>query len=210
MHMRTMTRRLTAIFTVLLAVLFVTAGCKDDEEKGKSGDHADLDGMNYVTLHMADDLGDIVIELEPDEAPLTVANFRKLVHEGFYDNLTFHRIEPAFVIQGGDPRGDGTGGSKDRIKGEFTSNGVENHLKHARGVVSMARSQDPNSATSQFFIVLSDHKVSHLDGEYAAFGRVVAGMDVVDKIVDNYMVDGTIPVIEEATLAETNPAGGGK
>ncbi len=124
----------------------------------------------------------IKIELEPTVAPITVANFEKLVKEGFYDGLTFHRIIPGFMIQGGDPKGNGTGGSKENIKGEFSSNGVNNPLKHTRGVISMARAMDPNSASSQFFIMHAD--APHLDGQYAAFGKVVEGMDVVDQIAN--------------------------
>ena len=124
----------------------------------------------------------IKIELDPSVAPITVANFEKLVKEGFYDGLTFHRIIPGFMIQGGDPKGNGTGGSKENIKGEFASNGVNNPLKHTRGVISMARAMDPNSASSQFFIMHAD--APHLDGQYAAFGKVVEGMDVVDQIAN--------------------------
>ncbi|MBR2685828.1 MAG: peptidylprolyl isomerase [Erysipelotrichaceae bacterium] len=122
----------------------------------------------------------IEIELYPEVAPITVANFEKLVKEGFYDGLIFHRVIPGFMIQGGDPTGTGRGGSSERIKGEFASNGVKNTLKHTRGVISMARSMDPNSASSQFFIMHMD--APHLDGDYAAFGKVVNGMDVVDEI----------------------------
>jgi len=122
----------------------------------------------------------IEIELYPEVAPITVANFEKLVKEGFYDGLIFHRVIPGFMIQGGDPTGTGRGGSSERIKGEFASNGVKNTLKHTRGVISMARSMDPNSASSQFFIMHMD--APHLDGDYAAFGKVVSGMDVVDEI----------------------------
>lgn len=122
----------------------------------------------------------IEIELYPEVAPITVANFEKLVKEGFYDGLIFHRVIPGFMIQGGDPTGTGRGGSSERIKGEFASNGVKNTLKHTRGVISMARSNDPNSASSQFFIMHMD--APHLDGDYAAFGKVVSGMDVVDEI----------------------------
>ena len=123
---------------------------------------------------------EIKIELYPDKAPLTVANFEKLVKEGFYDGLIFHRVIAGFMIQGGDPLGNGMGGSKDNIKGEFRANGVENDLKHTRGVISMARSQNPNSASSQFFIMHED--APHLDGQYAAFGKVVEGIEVVDEI----------------------------
>ena len=122
----------------------------------------------------------IKLELYPDVAPITAANFEKLVKEGFYDGLIFHRVIEGFMIQGGDPEGTGMGGAKERIKGEFAANGVKNDLKHTRGVISMARSQNPDSASSQFFIMHKD--APHLDGQYAAFGRVVEGMEVVDEI----------------------------
>ena len=128
------------------------------------------------------DYGTIYLTLDGEQAPITVKNFVKLAKEGFYDGLTFHRVIDGFMIQGGDPDGDGTGGSSETIKGEFSSNGVDNTIKHERGVISMARSQAPDSASSQFFIV---HKTSaHLDGNYAAFGKVTKGMEVVDKIVE--------------------------
>ena len=122
----------------------------------------------------------IVLELYPDKAPITVENFKKLVSEGFYDGLTFHRIINGFMIQGGYPEGTGMGGSKETIKGEFAQNGVANDLKHERGVISMARSMMPNSASSQFFICHED--APHLDGSYAAFGKVIEGIEVVDEI----------------------------
>ena len=122
----------------------------------------------------------IKLELYPDVAPITVANFEKLVKEGFYDGLIFHRVISGFMIQGGDPLGNGTGGSKEKIKGEFLANGVPNTVKHTRGVISMARAMDPNSASSQFFIMHQD--APHLDGQYAAFGKVIEGMDAVDEI----------------------------
>ena len=126
--------------------------------------------------------GKIKLELYPDKAPITVENFTKLVNDGFYDGLIFHRVIKDFMIQGGDPQGTGMGGAKDKIKGEFLMNGVPNDLRHERGVISMARAQNPNSASSQFFIV---HKDSFfLDGQYAAFGRVVEGMDTVDEIAN--------------------------
>ena len=139
-----------------------------------------------------------VIKLELDEtaAPKTVANFNKLVSEGFYDGLSFHRISPGFMIQGGDPVGNGTGGSKENIVGEFASNGVNNPIKHTRGVISMARSMDPNSASSQFFIMHAD--APHLDGNYAAFGHVVEGLEVVDEIANtptDFRDKPTTPVI---------------
>lgn len=132
-----------------------------------------------VTITM-DDGKDIKIELYPDIAPITVENFVKLVKDGFYDGLTFHRIIPGFMIQGGDPEGTGMGGPGWSIKGEFSSNGVKNNLKHTRGVISMARSMNPNSAGSQFFIMHKDSP--HLDGDYAAFGKVTEGMEEVDRI----------------------------
>jgi peptidyl-prolyl cis-trans isomerase B (cyclophilin B) len=124
--------------------------------------------------------GKIEIELYPETAPITVKNFEKLVSEGFYDGLIFHRVIPGFMIQGGDPQGNGMGGSKDKIKGEFAANGVNNPLKHTRGVISMARAFDKNSASSQFFIMHQD--APHLDGQYAAFGKVISGIEVVDEI----------------------------
>ena len=124
--------------------------------------------------------GKIEIELDASAAPITVANFEKLVSEGFYDGLIFHRVIPGFMIQGGDPQGTGMGGAKEKIKGEFAINGHNNPIKHTRGVISMARAYDPNSASSQFFIMHAN--APHLDGQYAAFGKVVSGMDVVDEI----------------------------
>ena len=124
--------------------------------------------------------GKIEIELDATAAPITVKNFEKLVSEGFYDGLIFHRVIPGFMIQGGDPLGNGMGGAKEKIKGEFAANGVSNPIKHLRGVISMARAYDPNSASSQFFIM--HQNAPHLDGQYAAFGHVVSGMDVVDEI----------------------------
>ena len=124
--------------------------------------------------------GKIKLELDAEQAPITVANFTKLVGEGFYDGLIFHRVISGFMIQGGDPQGTGMGGAKEKIKGEFLMNGVMNNISHKRGVISMARAQHPDSASSQFFIVHEDS--TFLDGQYAAFGRVVEGMEVVDEI----------------------------
>ena len=120
-------------------------------------------------------------ELYPEIAPITVENFEKLAGEHFYDGLTFHRVIPGFMIQGGCPRGNGTGGPGYQIKGEFAANGVANDLKHTRGVLSMARALDPDSAGSQFFVMVAD--APHLDGQYAAFGKVTEGMDAADNIV---------------------------
>ena len=152
--------------------------------------------------------GTIALELDADVAPITVENFANLVNEGFYNGLTFHRIISGFMIQGGDPLGNGTGGSSKTIKGEFASNGVKNSISHVRGTISMARSSMPNSASSQFFIVHKDS--TFLNGQYAAFGTVTSGMEVVDKICAETTVEddnGTVaknnqPVIEKITMID--------
>lgn len=134
-----------------------------------------------VTIEMEN--GDIMKgELYPEVAPITVENFEKLANEGFYDGLIFHRVIPGFMIQGGDPNGTGTGGPGYTIKGEFTANGFKNDLKHTRGVLSMARTMMPNTAGSQFFVMVED--APHLDGQYAAFGKITEGMEAADKIVN--------------------------
>lgn len=161
--------------------------------------HAEIVVKNY---------GTIALELDADVAPITVENFANLVNAGFYNGLTFHRIISGFMIQGGDPLGNGTGGSSKTIKGEFASNGVKNSISHVRGTISMARSSMPNSASSQFFIVHKDS--TFLDGQYAAFGTVTSGMDVVDKICADTAVEddnGTVaknnqPVIEKITMID--------
>lgn len=138
--------------------------------------------------------GVIELELYPDVAPITVANFKELVESSFYNGLTFHRIIKGFMIQGGDPLGNGMGGSDKNIKGEFMMNGVNNPLKHTRGVISMARAQHPDSASSQFFIMHED--APHLDGAYAAFGKVVKGMEIVDEIAQTPVgFDGQSPKV---------------
>ncbi|MBE5760462.1 MAG: peptidylprolyl isomerase [Clostridiales bacterium] len=145
-----------------------------------------------VRITMQQPSGVIELELYPETAPITVENYVKLVSEKFYDGLTFHRIIPGFMIQGGCPLGTGTGGPGWQIKGEFMMNGVNNPLKHTRGVISMARSMMPNSAGSQFFIMHAD--APHLDGQYAAFGKVTSGMDVVDAIAMTKTSFGDKPV----------------
>lgn len=137
----------------------------------------------------------IKLELYPEKAPLTVENFEKLVKEGFYDGLIFHRVIEGFMIQGGCPEGSGMGGPGYSIKGEFSSNGVKNDLKHARGVISMARSMRPDSAGSQFFIMHKD--APHLDGQYAGFGKVIEGMDVVDEIATTDVNPGDKPIKDQ-------------
>lgn len=154
------------------------------------------------------DYGTIQVELDRENAPITVENFLNLIEDKFYDNLTFHRIIKGFMIQGGDPKGNGTGGSKKTIKGEFSANGIDNKLSHVRGTISMARSEEYDSASSQFFIMHEDNL--GLDGNYAAFGKVISGMEVVDKIAENTKVEddnGTVlkknqPVIESIRVIE--------
>lgn len=158
---------------ILFVSLILLTGCGEDTQ-------------NPIVTMEIEDYGVVTIELYPDMAPNTVANFVNLIEDGFYDGLTFHRSVPGFVLQGGDPNGDGTGGPGYTIKGEFSSNGyTQNTLSHTRGVISMARSQDNDSAGSQFFIVLDDSATYSLDGLYAGFGRVTEGMDIIDEIVAN-------------------------
>ncbi len=166
-----------------------------------------LSGKHHAKIKIKK-YGTIKVELDADTAPITVTNFVKLANEGFYNGLTFHRIISGFMIQGGDPEGNGTGGSKDTIRGEFSANGVENNLSHERGVLSMARSSDYDSASSQFFIVHQD--ADYLDGQYAAFGKVTKGMKIVDKICTDAKVEdnnGTVlaenqPVIESIVVTD--------
>lgn len=164
--------------SILVCSLFLLVGCSNNKKDKKY-----LSGKIYATIDVKD-YGIIKLELDADTAPITVTNFVSLVKDGFYDGLTFHRIIDGFMIQGGDPNHDGSGGSKKKIKGEFSKNGVDNDISHTRGVISMARAgYSYDSASSQFFIVHKDSKF--LDGEYAAFGHVLDGMDVVDKIVED-------------------------
>ncbi|MBQ6490749.1 MAG: peptidylprolyl isomerase [Atopobiaceae bacterium] len=153
-------------------------------------------GIHHVVIDV-EGYGQIEVEVNANAAPITVSNFCHLVEDGFYDGLTFHRIIAGFMIQGGDPLGNGTGGSSTTITGEFSSNGIMNPIQHKRGVISMARSQDPNSASSQFFIMHQD--AESLDGNYAAFGRVTSGMEVVDAIAENTPVED-----ENGTVAPEN------
>lgn len=153
----------------------------------------ETDEVTDYVLVTVENYGQILIRLYPDVAPLTVANFKSLVSEKFYDGLIFHRVIKNFMIQGGDPLGNGTGGSDNTVFGEFSSNGFENNLAHKRGVVAMARST-VNSASSQFYICHKDSGVTHLDGDYATFGYVVYGMDVVDKIAKVKVNDSDKPL----------------
>jgi peptidyl-prolyl cis-trans isomerase B (cyclophilin B) len=181
------------IFATIVAAIILTS-CGTQAENGqKSENDAKQDGEKtdysasvtenpIVTITMEND-EKIVLELDPTVAPNTVANFISLVEDGFYDGLIFHRVIPDFMIQGGDPKGNGSGGPGYSIEGEFSENGFENNLKHERGVISMARTNDPNSAGSQFFIMVKES--SQLDGKYAAFGNVIEGMETVDAIVSS-------------------------
>lgn len=165
---------------------------------------------NYIAKIEVKDYGTITLKLDGKTAPITVQNFVDLAQSGFYDGLTFHRIMKGFMIQGGDPNANGTGGSDKTIKGEFKDNGVKNNIKHKRGVISMARSSDYDSASSQFFIMQEDN--DSLDGQYAAFGHVTKGMKIVDKIcedADPMDDNGTIaeskqPVIKTIKVSEIN------
>jgi len=179
---------------MLFAMMFCFASCRgavySDATTTRVPDESDqyLNVKAQVAIEVKD-MGTITIELEPDKAPMTCANFLKLVKSGFYDGLTFHRIIKGFMVQGGDPEGTGNGGSDKNIHGEFAANGFKgNDIKHVRGVISMARANDMNSASSQFFIVHQDS--DHLDGNYAAFGHVVSGMEVVDKLAETPVQDG--------------------
>lgn len=179
----------------------------DGSSKSTESDSEQLSGKHHVVIKVKD-YGEIKVELDADTAPISVTNFVNLAKKGFYDGLTFHRIIDGFMIQGGDPNGNGTGGSDENIKGEFSENGVENNISHVRGTISMARSSDNDSASSQFFIVQSDS--TYLDGQYAGFGTVTSGMDIVDKICKDTPVtdtNGTVekenqPVIEKITVKD--------
>ena len=168
------------------------APAANEESQGVGTHHAEIDIQDY---------GTITVELDGDIAPITVQNFMDLANDGFYDGLTFHRIIAGFMMQGGDPNGNGTGGSENTIKGEFSANGVENSLSHTRGAISMARSQAYDSASSQFFICHADS--TFLDGQYACFGYVTDGMDVVDAVCEAAQPtdgNGTIPADQQPVI----------
>ena len=196
---------LIVVLVAAVIVLFTIRGKKESTEG--STETINAAGKHHIEIQVKD-YGTIKAELDGDTAPITVANFLKLAESGFYDGLTFHRIIDGFMIQGGDPKGNGTGGADETIKGEFSQNGVENKFSHVRGTLSMARSQDMDSASSQFFIVQSD--CTSLDGQYAAFGTVTEGMDLVDKICKDTPVqdnNGTVsaadqPVIESIKVID--------
>ena len=217
---------LKAIVMICMMALLLT-GCGQKKTAATSGQFTDktdkqevsketaltenadglLSGKHHVNI-VIKDKGTIKVELDADAAPISVTNFVNLAKEGFYDGVVFHRIIENFMMQGGDPTGTGNGGSDQNIKGEFASNGVENNLAHTRGAISMARATDPNSASSQFFIVHQDSP--HLDGDYACFGYVTEGMDIVDDICKNtkggdrngIIPTGNRPVIETIQVVD--------
>lgn len=187
-----------------MSCALVLCGCGESEEKQEENY---LSGKYLVDIEIQDK-GTIRVELDADAAPITVTNFVNLVEEGFYDGLTFHRIIEGFMMQGGDPMGNGQGGADKEIKGEFAANGVENPLSHTRGAISMARAKQYDSASSQFFIMHEDY--TSLDGDYACFGYVISGMEIVDDICENAIVvddNGTVmpenqPVIVSIKLVQ--------
>ena len=208
--------KITGVIMLMMVMVLTMAGCggsaeetpaEESAEAEQTEEQAEEPAAEPIGIHHAEivikDFGTVKVELDGDKAPITVQNFMDLANAGFYDGLTFHRIMEGFMIQGGDPNGDGTGGSDKNIKGEFSANGVNNDISHKKGVISMARAQDPDSASSQFFIVQEDSEF--LDGQYAAFGHVTEGMEFVDiiakeaKPVDD---NGTIPK-EEQPVIET-------
>lgn len=212
-------KKLTMLFLCMSLLSMAVVGCGSGEKdaapaENQKTEDAELEtaqdaaggsedlltGLHHAEIEVAD-YGTIALELDADTAPVTVTNFINLASEGFYDGLTFHRIISGFMIQGGDPLGNGTGGSDTEITGEFASNGIENNISHVRGVISMARSMSPDSASSQFFIVHEDS--TFLDGEYAAFGHVTEGIEVVDQICADTPVqddNGTVAADDQPTI----------
>ena len=198
--------RKALLFLTAVLMVFSLSGCGKAKTAQPTAAGAGASAEPFTKVRHAEitikDYGTIKLELDEGTAPITVENFIRLAKDGFYDGLTFHRIMDGFMIQGGDPLGNGTGGSKEKIKGEFSSNGVNNPLSHVKGVISMARSANsPDSASSQFFITVADS--TFLDGSYAAFGRVTDGMEIAEKIakdakpVDN---NGTIPAAQQPVI----------
>ena len=192
---------LVALMTLSLVMLAGCGGGSSEEPEAPEASQqeaVELISADPIGIHHAEieikDYGTVSVELDGDTAPITVQNFMDLANAGFYDGLTFHRIIDGFMIQGGDPNGDGTGGSGTNIPGEFESNGYANNIAHAKGVISMARAQDPDSASSQFFIMVEE--APYLDGQYAAFGHVTDGQDIVDKIAAD-----AVPLDDNGTIA---------
>ena len=206
-------KKIVSIFMTVLMLVAALAACGSGSTTATGNNNSStaaenlLSGKHHIKINIKD-YGTIEAELDADTAPITVTNFIKLASEGFYDGLTFHRIISGFMIQGGDPLGNGTGGSDETIKGEFSANGVTNNLSHTRGALSMARSSAYDSASSQFFIVHQDS--TYLDGSYAVFGYVTSGIEVVDAICSSVPVtdsNGTVlsgyqPVIESIEVVD--------
>ena len=211
-----MKKRTLLAFALMTSLLLggcgATGASEDAAQENDGAQQSTQTQTGGIGTHHAEitikDMGTITVELDGDAAPITVQNFMDLAESGFYDGLTFHRIINGFMMQGGDPNGDGTGGSEQTIKGEFALNGIENGLSHTRGAISMARATDMDSASSQFFIVHEDS--TYLDGQYACFGYVTDGMDIVDTICENTPVEdgnGTVlpenqPVIESIKITD--------
>ncbi len=190
-------KKIISVLLVLSLLVLGLSACGNNKTKENK---KMLKGKHHVEI-LVEEYGLISLELDADVAPITVTNFVNLANKNFYNGLTFHRVIKGFMIQGGDPLGNGTGGSDENIKGEFARNGVKNTISHTRGVISMARSSDYNSASSQFFIVHQDSK--YLDNQYAAFGHVTSGMDVVDAIAENTPVsddNGTVEIINQPII----------
>lgn len=195
--------KLTA-FLLFICLLFCLCSC----ESGVPYEKKEKLYGTHTAIMTVKDFGEVKLELYGDIAPVTVANFVRLINEDFYDGLTFHRAIEGYMLQGGDPNGDGTGNTAPRIYGEFINNGFENKLSHTKGVLSMARSRDYNSASCQFFIMVGDE--TRLDGDYAAFGKVVEGMDIIESVMASIKTndsDGLIspekqPVIEKIEMVE--------
>lgn len=215
MKTKSKSKRLYLLIAAALLLCMAIVGIvitENSRQDPQNIENTEENAMYYAKMSI-ENYGDIILELDASTAPITVENFVTLVNEHFYDGLTFHRIISGFMIQGGDPNGNGTGGSKTNIKGEFSANGVKNDLRHTRGVISMARSSMPDSASSQFFIMHQD--APHLDGQYAAFGKVLSGMEVVDAICENVPVtdnNGTVmkenqPVISSLRMITAEEAG---
>lgn len=187
-----MRKSLAGIILVLITAMTLLMGCGANKKEEVTKHHVEITVKDYGTMK---------VELDAKEAPITVENFMNLAKDGFYDGLTFHRVIAGFMIQGGDPLGTGAGGSEKTIKGEFSENGVQNHISHKRGVISMARSMDMDSASSQFFIMHQDNP--GLDGKYAAFGVVTEGIEVVDAICEDAVgqdSNGVLPVENRAII----------
>lgn len=192
-------KKIYALLLTLTLSMVLLSGCGKKEETQPTAANL-LSGQYQVEIDV-EDYGTIKLELDADTAPITVTNFIKLAKEGFYDGLTFHRIINGFMVQGGDPEGNGSGGAESKIKGEFADNGVENNISHVRGVISMARANQPNSASSQFFIVHQDS--TFLDGQYAAFGHVTEGIEIVDQLCTDTPVqdnNGTVAAADQPTI----------